>query len=133
MSVEVGSMSLMVAVGVLAVWRLTHLLHAEDGPAAMLARLRQRLGHGPLGEVLDCFYCLSLWVALPITLLLGLPLAHALVAWLALSGGAILLERATMPRPLFREDPVGDALSLSYAERTCSDTESLDVLLRKDA
>jgi hypothetical protein len=51
--------------------------------------------------VLDCFYCLSLWVALPIaaSAVYGLneqPSAWSLVLqWLALSGGAILLERVT--------------------------------------
>ena len=34
------------ALGILAVWRVTHLLHAEDGPWDVLYRLRRRLGDG---------------------------------------------------------------------------------------
>src|SRR5207302_5380198 len=41
--------------GVLAVWRLTHLLTDEDGPFDWIARLRRRAG-----GLMDCFYCLSL-------------------------------------------------------------------------
>lgn len=49
----------------LAVWRITHVLAEEDGPADTVLRLRARLGPGQLGELMDCFYCLSVWVAAP--------------------------------------------------------------------
>src|ERR1700721_1770827 len=51
---------------VLCVWRVTHLLQAEDGPADLLVRLRRMAGRGFAGKLLDCFYCLSLWVAFPL-------------------------------------------------------------------
>jgi hypothetical protein len=88
--------------GILAVWRVTHLFTAEDGPGEILARLRQTVGEGLWGRLLDCFYCLSLWVALPFALFLSPPTAgwgESLLAWLALSAGAILLERGTAPQP----------------------------------
>ena len=50
-------------VGVLATWRVTHLLVAEDGPADVVVRLRRRAGDGWIGEAMDCFYCLSVWTA----------------------------------------------------------------------
>lgn len=87
-------------VAVLVVWRVTHLLAAEDGPGGILAALRRAMGAGFWGELLDCFYCLSLWVALPPALLLGEGWRDRLLLWPALSGAAILLERATG-----REDP----------------------------
>jgi Protein of unknown function (DUF1360) len=83
------------AVGVLCVWRLTHLLAAEDGPWRSIARLRAAVGSGLWGRLLDCFYCLSLWVALPLALLIGTNWAERAALWLALSAGAILLERVT--------------------------------------
>jgi hypothetical protein len=49
----------------LAVWRVTHLLAQEDGPWDLIVRLRRSLGQGSLGQLMDCFYCLSLWVAAP--------------------------------------------------------------------
>lgn len=80
--------------GVLAVWRITHLLQAEDGPWELVARLRARAGAGQAGQLMDCFYCLSLWIALPFALLLGNGWLAQLMLWPALSGGAILLQRA---------------------------------------
>lgn len=80
---------------VLGVWRVTHLLAAEDGPFDLLARLRRSLGKGFWGQLMDCFYCLSLWVAAPFALILEPGWKGRGLAWLALSGGALLLERAT--------------------------------------
>ncbi|MDL2355988.1 MAG: hypothetical protein QFF03_12095 [Pseudomonadota bacterium] len=79
--------------GVLAVWRITHLLQAEDGPWDLVVRLRARAGDGAAGRLMDCFYCLSLWIALPFALLLGAGWRDQLLLWPALSAGAILLER----------------------------------------
>jgi hypothetical protein len=79
--------------GILGVWRVTHLLNAEDGPIKLLARLRRLVGSGFWGELLDCFYCLSLWVAAPFAFLLGDSRREVLLLWLALSGAAILLQR----------------------------------------
>lgn len=81
--------------GVLCVWRLTHLLAAEDGPGQILVRLRRIVGQGIWGDLLDCFYCLSLWIAAPVSLLIARGWMERLMLWLALSAGAILLERAT--------------------------------------
>jgi hypothetical protein len=83
--------------GVLAVWRLTHLLNAEDGPWDSMVRLRLWLADGFWGSLLDCFYCLSLWLGLPLALAIGEGWWERLLLWPALSGGAILLERSTNP------------------------------------
>jgi hypothetical protein len=79
----------------LAAWRLTHLLVEEDGPAEVVVRLRAFLGDGVAGRAMDCFYCLSMWVAAPLALAIGRDPVAWLVACLALSGAACLLERAT--------------------------------------
>ena len=79
----------------LAVWRVTHLLWEEDGPADMFVRLRRLAGSSFLGRLLDCFYCLSLWVAAPCAWMMESTWKGRAVVWLGLSGGAILLERAT--------------------------------------
>ena len=93
------------ALGILAVWRLTHLLYAEDGPWHVFARLRRVAGGGFWGQVLDCFYCLSVWVALPFALLLATSWREGVALWLGLSGGAILAERATSRPAVVLEDP----------------------------
>ncbi len=82
-------------IGTLSVWRVTHLLAAEDGPRQVMVRLRRKAGEGFFGELLDCFYCLSIWIAAPVAWLIGEGWRERSLLWLALSGGAILLERAT--------------------------------------
>jgi hypothetical protein len=79
---------------VLATWRVTHLLASEDGPADLIARFRARLGHGLAGKLMDCFNCLSLWIAAPAALFVSRKPLDWLFLWLALSGAACLLERS---------------------------------------
>ena len=86
------------ALASLATWRVTHLLAEEDGPANVVLRVRTRAGSGQLGELMDCFYCLSLWVAAPFGLALARRRRQAPLLWLALSGAACLLEQATRER-----------------------------------
>jgi hypothetical protein len=81
--------------GVLGVWRVTHLFQAEDGPADVIVGIRRAAGDRPIGRVLDCFYCLSLWVSLPVALIIGRTVAEWALLWPALSAGAILFERVT--------------------------------------
>ena len=58
--------------GILGVWRITHLFYAEDGPWDIFVRLRKLAGSGFWGKLLDCFYCLSLWIAVPFALVLAI-------------------------------------------------------------
>lgn len=81
--------------GTLCVWRLTHMLNAEDGPGDAIVHLRRQVGEGFFGQLLDCFYCLSVWIAAPLAVLSGEKLGERILLWPALSAGAILLERAT--------------------------------------
>jgi hypothetical protein len=81
------------ALAVFTTWRVTHLLASEDGPADIIVRLRSRMGDGPIGRAMDCFHCLSLWVAAPTALLLSWRPLDWVMSWLALSGAACLLER----------------------------------------
>ena len=90
--------------GALAVWRVTHLLNAEDGPWSILVRLRKAAGSGFWGDWLDCFYCLSLSIAIPFALVIGVNWMERLLLWPALSASAILLERVTGEKE--REAPV---------------------------
>jgi hypothetical protein len=109
--------------GILSVWRITHLLQAEDGPWNLLVRLRQRAGAGFWGSLLDCFYCLSLWVAVPFAFLIGERWIERFLLWLAFSAGAILIERLTNPEhgappALYFEDKEKEDALLRKTERT---------------
>ena len=77
----------------LSVWRITHLLHAEPGPEPVsCCGGGPAAGPGLLGQALDCFYCLSLWTAVPLALWLGAAWQDRALLWPALSAGAIVLE-----------------------------------------
>jgi hypothetical protein len=65
----------------------------EDGPAELIVRFRARLGNGPVGKLMDCFQCLSLWVAFLIAFFVTRGAVNVILTWLALSGAACLLER----------------------------------------
>ena len=78
---------------ILATWRLTHLLAKEDGPFEVVFRMRKSLGDSLFGKLMDCFYCLSLWISVPFALYGGHAWVDRLLLWLALSGAACLLER----------------------------------------
>ena len=88
-----GSFWIRFVLAVLATWRITHLLASEDGPADLVVRFRARLGNRLIGKLLDCFQCLSLWIALPIAFFVSWKPLDLLFTWLALSGAACLLER----------------------------------------
>jgi uncharacterized protein DUF1360 len=96
------SLWLRVILAVLAAWRVTHLLASEDGPGDLVYRLRARLGSSFAGKLMDCFYCLSLWVAVPFALLVTRQVPDWILTWLAISGAACLLERATQERAELR-------------------------------
>ena len=77
----------------LTVWRMTRLLAEEDGPRDAIAKLRARLGASILGRLMDCFYCLNLWISLPLAAWLSDSRAGFFVYWMALSGAACLFQR----------------------------------------
>ena len=78
---------------VLATWRVTHLLANEDGPVDLIFRFRRLLDQSLAGRLMDCFNCLSLWIAAPAALFVSRRPMEWLFTWLALSGAACLLER----------------------------------------
>lgn len=101
-------------VTVLAVWRITHLIHAEDGPFDLIVRLRRKVGQGFWGTLMDCFYCLSLWIAAPAAWLLGRDWPEWLLYWPAISAAVIFIKmghdlldnrinQSTIP--LYEEEP----------------------------
>ncbi|MFN7994751.1 MAG: hypothetical protein U0Q18_14180 [Bryobacteraceae bacterium] len=102
--------------GILAVWRVTHLVTSEDGPWKLFGRFRRRIGNGVTGELLNCFYCLSLWISAPVAWWIGGGIEERLILWPALSAGAILLHRIT-ERPAAAGYYVEDREEVSYVLR----------------
>jgi hypothetical protein len=86
-------MMLNFVLAVLATWRVTHLLASEDGPGDVIFRLRRALGQSLTGNLMDCFNCLSFWIAAPLAVFVSRQPSVWFMTWLAVSGGACLLER----------------------------------------
>jgi hypothetical protein len=80
-------------ISTLAVWRVTHLFQAEDGPWDVIFRIRKLLGKSIFGTLMDCFYCLSVWFAMAPGFYFGRDWVEKIILWLGISGGAIILER----------------------------------------
>jgi hypothetical protein len=96
-------------IGALAVWRITHMLAHEDGPWDAVVHLRQAAESGFWASAMDRFNCLSLWVAIPFAFAIGDRWGEFILLWFALSGAAILVERATSPAaPWFKEEPASE-------------------------
>ena len=89
-------------IAALAVWRLSHLLAAEDGPWDVVVRIRRALGTTNLGKLMDCFYCLSVWISIPFAFFIADRMLDRFVVWLALSGAASLANKFT-PEPVIFE------------------------------
>jgi hypothetical protein len=79
--------------GILCVWRVTHFFYVEDGPWDVVFKIRKRVGEGFWGKLMDCFCCLSFWIALLFALILGTGWLEIVLLWFGLSAGAILLEQ----------------------------------------
>jgi Protein of unknown function (DUF1360) len=94
---------------VLATWRVTHLLANEDGPADLILRFRRLLGQSLAGSLMDCFQCLSLWIAAASAFYVTRSPLEWTFTWLALSGAACLLERIV-------KDPVAISMTAQPTE-----------------
>src|ERR1700735_620676 len=77
-------------IAALAVWRLSHLLAAEDGPWDVVVRIRRALGTTNLGKLMDCFYCLSVWISIPFAFFVADGMLNRFVVWRVPSGAALL-------------------------------------------
>ena len=90
---------------------MSHLLVSEDGPGDVIFHARKYLANSFLGQLMDCFGCVSLWVAAPFAFFVTTQPVELVVVWLALSGAAMLLE-GLRPAPLVidqnTETPEGD-------------------------
>ena len=82
---------------VLAVYRVTRIVVAEEGPFGVLTRLQEWAAlhqRGCIGRGLLCFLCVSFWLAGGAALLVpGLAWGERALAWLGIAGAATILWR----------------------------------------
>ena len=90
-----------ILLAILTTYRLATLLAWDDGPFDILLRIRQFFGKhahaSPLAksaaDLIHCPYCMSIWIALPITLLVVFPSVptDALLVFGSLTGASAAL------------------------------------------
>lgn len=93
-------------IAVLATWRISHLLSREDGPFDILFRVKKQLGHGFFGSLLDCFYCLSIWISVPFGIWTGNSILEKIIYCIGISGAACIIQKfidKQQPPPFFEE------------------------------
>jgi len=91
------------AVSALAVYRVSFLIAREDGPWRVFRQIRS-LAQGTIaGRLVTCLNCLSVWISLPLAWFVGNSLIERVLVWWALSGAAVLMDRAT--RDPFEVEP----------------------------
>ncbi|MBS1902874.1 MAG: DUF1360 domain-containing protein [Bacteroidetes bacterium] len=78
---------------VLSVWRISHLLSSEDGPFDLVLKGRMALRDSLLGKLFDCFYCLSIWIAIPFAICRATTIEEGIMMTLSLSALAIFTDR----------------------------------------
>jgi hypothetical protein len=88
-------MAVRFALSALAVYRVAFLVAREDGPWDIFRRLRISAKDSLAGRLVTCFNCLSVWISLPCAAFVGTSWVERAVAWWAISGAAVLADRAT--------------------------------------
>lgn len=78
---------------VIVVWRLTHLISSEDGPFDLIIKIRKMAGTTFFGALMDCFYCLSIWIGLLCACFIFGEWHEIVVLTLYYSGASILIEK----------------------------------------
>ncbi len=83
---------------VLAVWRLARLVARERGPFDLVSRLHVAAASTWLADGLACVHCLAIWLAVLPAAMLAPGWAAGLLLWLAVAGGASVIELAAGER-----------------------------------
>lgn len=83
------------AIVVIIVWRITHLISSEDGPFDLIIKLRKLAGNTFFGKLMDCFYCLSVWIGLLCACFVTDDIKEIIILSIFYSGASILLEKLT--------------------------------------
>jgi hypothetical protein len=95
-----------ILLAILACYRVSELIAIDDGPYKVFSRLRQGLGRraaleqrwnkegvwSNLAELVQCPYCIGVWVAALFALLLAGDVKEFLLMWLGIAGGQSVLQ-----------------------------------------
>lgn len=79
-------------VATLAAYRIAYLIAREDGPFDVMSRIRGAIDPNQktwVGRGLNCILCISFWVTLIITLLIG----GTWLEWLGMAGAIVIINK----------------------------------------
>jgi hypothetical protein len=82
----------------LAAYRVSHLVTRESGPWRCFDRMREYLwnrGFLTLYELVNCFFCFSLWVCLVPAVFLAPTVKDFFVLWLSIGGAVLIMDKLT--------------------------------------
>ncbi len=81
---------------VFMVYRLAELVSIDFGPANIFLRFRSwcRQKHRFLFDLAACPYCMGMWIALPLTIILFYSGWFTLLWWLGIAGAQSVLQNA---------------------------------------
>lgn len=82
--------ALSVGLAILATFGISSLLTEYSGFYNIFHKLRYK-ARGELKSMLECMICTAVWLAIPVSIVLGV----GFMGYLAVIGGVILLERIT--------------------------------------
>lgn len=98
-------MSIILLIGILSCYRVARLITVDDGPFDILLEVRAKLGAYDYGEdgrpetnvgrLVSCPYCVGIWLALLLAIVLFPLSIMTPVYWLAIAGGQSFLESVT--------------------------------------
>lgn len=74
------------------------MLQEEEGPFGVFSRFQAWAAKRPdkvggINHGFYCFYCFSMWVALPVSVLYANNLSQLFLYWFGLSAGAIFINK----------------------------------------
>lgn len=91
---------LLILLSGLACYRITRILTKEEGPLRIFESVRLFLGQSvennftrSIAILSICPYCLGVWIALPLALLINVPDVSIVISIFAISGIQALLQR----------------------------------------
>lgn len=79
----------------LAVYRMSFLIAREDGPWGVFRQLRTSAKATMAARLIGCVNCLSVWISLPLAWFVGSSSIERVLAWWALSGAVVLMDRSS--------------------------------------
>ena len=84
------------ALAALATFRLSVAITEEEGPFGLFRKVRGWVDPDQktwLGRGLNCVFCVSFWIALPIAALVTLDLYTLPLVWWGLAGAVMIIRR----------------------------------------